>query len=282
MEIKANIMDDTAVARALKRVSHEIIERNDSLENVVLIGIKSRGIPLAGIIAENVKKYEGVSLDVGELDISLYRDDLAEYDRLKGTDDEISLPDFDMKCEALLPLFDKEHPLKAHFHCHRADDIFTAVRLSEEFGLDYVLIHCTDGAVIAEELAEEKPAIVLGPIFGDRGKPELANHDISTPAVLAAQGLKFALCTDHPETPIQYLPLTAALAVRGGLSREEALRCITINAAETLGAADRTGSVEVGKDADFTLFTGDPLDIMTTPELTVIRGAVAYRKPCAY
>ena len=78
MEIKANIMDDTAVARALKRVSHEIIERNDSLENVVLIGIKSRGIPLAGIIAENVKKYEGVSLDVGELDISLYRDDLAE------------------------------------------------------------------------------------------------------------------------------------------------------------------------------------------------------------
>lgn len=78
MEIKANIMDDTAVARALKRVSHEIIERNDSLENVVLIGIKSRGIPLAGIIAENVKKYEGVALDVGELDISLYRDDLAE------------------------------------------------------------------------------------------------------------------------------------------------------------------------------------------------------------
>ena len=210
-----------------------------------------------------------------------YRDDLAEYNRLKGTDDEISLPDYDMKCEALLPLFDKEHPLKAHFHCHRADDIFTAVRLSEEFGLDYVLIHCTDGAVIAEELAEDKPAIVLGPIFGDRGKPELANHDISTPAVLAAQGLKFAICTDHPETPIQYLPLTAALAVRGGLSRDEALRCITINAAEALGAADRTGSVEVGKDADFTLFAGDPLDIMTTPELTVIRGAVAYRKPSA-
>lgn len=82
MEIKANIMDDTAVARALKRVSHEIIERNDSLENVVLIGIKSRGIPLAGIIAENVKKYEGVSLDMGELDISLYRDDLAEKAKL--------------------------------------------------------------------------------------------------------------------------------------------------------------------------------------------------------
>lgn len=207
-----------------------------------------------------------------------YRDDLAEYNRLKGTDDEISQPDFDIKCEALLPLFDKEHPLKAHFHCHRADDIFTAMRISEEFGLDYVLIHCTDGAVIAEDLAADMPAVVLGPVFGDRGKPELANHDISTPAVLAKHGMKFALCTDHPETPIQYLPLIAALAVRGGLSREEALRCITINAAETLGAADRIGSVEVGKDADFTLFSGDPLSLMSTPELTAIKGQIAFRK----
>ncbi len=206
-----------------------------------------------------------------------YRDDLAEYNRLKGTEDEISLPDYDMKCEALLPLFDKENPLKAHFHCHRADDIFTAMRISEEFGLDYVLIHCTDGALIADDLGTDKPAVVLGPIFGDRGKPELAHHDISTPAVLAKHGLKFALCTDHPETPIQYLPLTAALAVRGGLSREEALRCITINAAQTLGAADRIGSIQPGKDADFTLFSGDPLDIMSAPEITVIKGQIAFK-----
>lgn len=207
-----------------------------------------------------------------------YRDDLAEYHRLKGTDDEISLPELDMKCEALLPLFDPEKPLKAHFHCHRADDIFTAIRISKEFGLDYVLIHCTDSALISEELAQDKPAITLGPIFGDRGKPELAHHDISTPAALAGQGLKFALCTDHPETPIQYLPLTAALSVRGGLSREEALRCITVNAAETLGVADRIGTIECGKDADFTLFSGDPLDMMSTPELTVIKGRTAFRK----
>lgn len=207
-----------------------------------------------------------------------YRDDLAEYNRLKGTEDEISQPDYDMKCEALLPLFDRDNPLKAHFHCHRADDIFTAMRISEEFGLDYVLIHCTDGALIADDLGADKPAVVLGPIFGDRGKPELAHHDISTPAVLAKHGLKFALCTDHPETPIQYLPLTAALAVRGGLSREEALRCITINAAQTLGAADRIGSVQPGKDADFTLFSGDPLDIMSAPEMTVIKGQIAFKK----
>jgi len=132
-----------------------------------------------------------------------YSEDIAEYERLKGTEDEISRPDFDIKCEALLPLFDKEHPLKAHFHCHRADDIFTAQRLANEFGLDYVLIHCTDGALIADELAEDSPAIVLGPIFGDRGKPELANHDISTPAVTGL--LRPRLLLPHERYDVQEL-----------------------------------------------------------------------------
>lgn len=206
-----------------------------------------------------------------------YRDDLAEYERLKGTDDEVSLPDYDAKCEALLPLFDKEHPLKAHFHVHRADDIFTAIRLSKEFSLDYVLIHCTDGAVIADELAEDSPAVVMGPLFGDRGKPELHNHEITTPAVLHKNGIRFAICTDHPETPIQYLPLTAALAVRGGLDRETALRAITITAAEIIGVESRLGSISVGKDADFSLFDGDPLDLRVTPKLVYVNGKEAFR-----
>ena len=92
-----------------------------------------------------------------------YKEDMDEYKRNQndeGTDDEVSKPDFDAKCEALLPLFNKENKLKAHFHCHRADDIFTAVRIAKEFGLDYVLIHCTDGGIIADELAEERPAAV--------------------------------------------------------------------------------------------------------------------------
>ncbi len=207
-----------------------------------------------------------------------YLADKQEYERLKGTDDEVSEPDYDIKCEALLPLFAEENPLKAHFHCHRADDIFTAVRISKEFGLDYVLIHCTDGGVIAEELAEDNPAVVVGPLFGDRGKPELHNHDITTPKILSDNGIQFAICTDHPETPIQYLPLTAALAVRGGLSREEALRAITITAARTIGIDDVVGSVEVGKQADFSLFAGDPLDLTVTPEMVVVSGRTAYTK----
>ena len=206
-----------------------------------------------------------------------YRDDLEEYERLKGTDDEVSLPDYDAKCEALLPLFDKEHPLKAHFHVHRADDIFTAIRLAKEFSLDYVLIHCTDGAVIADELAEDSPAVIVGPLFGDRGKPELHNHEITTPAVLHKNGIRFAICTDHPETPIQYLPLTAALAVRGGLDRETALRAITITAAEIIGVDGRLGSIAAGKDADFSLFDGDPLDLRVTPKLVFVNGKEAFK-----
>ena len=111
-----------------------------------------------------------------------YKEDMDEHFRTKGTDDEVSKPDFDAKCEALVPLFDAKKPLKAHFHCHRADDIFTAVRIAKEFKLDYALIHCTDGGIIADELSEDKPKVVLGPIFGDRGKPELKNHSITTPA----------------------------------------------------------------------------------------------------
>lgn len=201
-----------------------------------------------------------------------YKSDLDEYAAKKGTDDEVGKPDFDAKCEALLPLFNEKDKLKAHFHCHRADDIFTAIRIAKEFDLDYVLIHCTDGGIIAEELAEDAPAVVLGPLFGDRGKPELANHDISTPKVLAEHGLSFAICTDHPETPIQYLPMTAALAVRGGLSREDALKAITVNAATILGVSDRIGSIDVGKDADLVLFSGDPLDLTVTPDAVIVSG----------
>lgn len=209
-----------------------------------------------------------------------YKDDLLEYYAKKGTDDEVGKPDLDVKCEALLPLFESagKKRLKAHFHCHRADDIFTAIRIAREFSLDYVLIHCTDGGIIADELEEDKPAAVLGPLIGDRGKPELAHHDITTPKLLAEHGIEFAVCTDHPETPIQYLPLTAALSVRGGLPREEALKAITINAAEILGAADRVGSIEPGKDADFALFSGDPLDVAVTPDIVIVGGEIAFGK----
>ena len=199
-----------------------------------------------------------------------YMEELKEYERTKGTDDESARPDFDIKCEALLPLLERK--IKAHFHCHRMDDIFTAIRIAKEFSIDYVLIHATDGWLAAEELADERAQCVIGPLLADRCKPELVHQSIENAARLHKRGVLFAICSDHPETPIQYLPVTAGIAVRGGLSKEEAVRAITINPAKICGIDDRVGSIEEGKDADIAAFRGEIFDITEKPEFVIIGG----------
>ncbi len=181
-----------------------------------------------------------------------------------------ALPEFDIKSEALIPLF--EHKLKAHFHCHRADDIMTAVRISKEFDLDYVLVHCTEGHKIADILGREKASALIGPVICDRGKPELAELTTANAEILNKNGVKTAICTDHPELPVQYLPTSAAYCVKAGLPHEEAYKALTINPAEIIGISDRVGSIKIGKDADFAIFNGDPLDIMTKCTAVFING----------
>lgn len=200
-----------------------------------------------------------------------YMEEMAEYEKTKGTDDETSRPDYDIKCEALIPVLNRE--IKVHFHCHRADDIFTAVRLAEEFSLDYVLIHATEGGLIADELDKDTQC-VIGPVFGDRCKPELMNADIANGKKLTDGGMEIAICTDHPENPIQYLPSMAGLAMRGGLTEKQALEAITINPARFCGIEDRVGSLETGKDADIVLFSGTFHDISKTPEIVIMNGEV--------
>ena len=199
-----------------------------------------------------------------------YMEDMEEYERTKGTDDESSRPDLDMKCEALIPLLKRR--IKAHFHCHRQDDMFTAIRIAKEFAIDYVLIHATDGHLIADELADERTQCIIGPLLADRCKPELVNQSIANAAKLHKKGVEIAICSDHPETPIQYLPVTAGIAVRGGLSREEAIRAITINPARFCDIDDRVGSIEPGKDADITAFRGEIFDITEKPEFVILGG----------
>ncbi len=200
-----------------------------------------------------------------------YMEEIAEYEKTKGTDDETGRPDYDIKCEALIPVLNRE--IKVHFHCHRADDIFTAVRLAEEFNLDYVLIHATEGGLIADEL-DKGTQCVIGPVFGDRCKPELMNADISNGKKLTDNGMEIAICTDHPENPIQYLPSMAGLAMRGGLTEKQALEAITINPARFCGIDNRVGSLEAGKDADIVLFSGTFYDISKTPEIVIMNGEV--------
>lgn len=185
-------------------------------------------------------------------------------------DPEKEPPDFDAKLEALLPVVRGELP--AHFHAHRADDIATAIRIAKEFSLDYVLIHATEGHLVADILAREGARVVTGPIIGDRSKPELLHQTLENTARLVSAGVKAAICTDHPENPVQYLPLGAGLCVRHGLSEEQALRAITIDAAEIAGIADRVGSITPGKDADLVLYAGSPFKLDALPEAVWLNG----------
>ncbi len=192
--------------------------------------------------------------------------------RFEEHPDEEEPPEYDAKCEALLPVL--EGDVKAHFHCHRADDICTAVRIAKEFHLDLVIVHGTEAHIAADLFGEWKLSMITGPLFCDRCKPELRHAEIFNTAKLYQAGVKIAICTDHPEVPVQYLPLSAALAVKGGLPREAALRAITSEAADILGVSERIGRIQAGLDADLVLFAGDPLDMMHSPEMVMINGKI--------
>jgi imidazolonepropionase-like amidohydrolase len=201
-----------------------------------------------------------------------YLETITKFNSAKDTDGETALPDFDIKCEALIPVLKGE--VKIHAHCHRCDDIFTAIRLAKEFGLELVVVHGTDSPKVAEELKKDDIPVILGPIICDRGKPELAGHSITAAAALGRHNVKFAICTDHPVVPVQYLPLSAGLAVRGGLSEEYALKAITVEAAEICGVSDSVGSIEAGKDADLVVFNKNMkfYEVLSVPKAVFIRG----------
>ena len=135
-------------------------------------------------------------------------------------------------------------------------------------------LHCTDGHFIADELAEEDASCVIGPVICDRCKPEMANLTPANAGILSSHGIKVAICTDHAEVPIEYLPLSAAIAVKNGLDYEKGLEAITCTAAEIAGISDRVGSVKTGLDADLTLFSGDPLDVMVSPDMVICGGKI--------
>ncbi len=189
-----------------------------------------------------------------------YNKNKTEYENDPANHDE---PEYDPKCEALLPLIRRE--IAAHFHAHTADDIFTALRIAKEYGIRAVIVHGTEGYTITEALKEETEGVLSGPIMTDRSKPELKNLAIKSPGMLASGGVNTALITDHPETPIDLLMVSAAVAVRGGMSKSDAMRAITAVPAKICGIYDRVGSIEKGKDADFVVFKGDPFDVTNKP-----------------
>lgn len=179
-------------------------------------------------------------------------------------------PAYDPKLEAMIPVIKGELPLKAH--AHRADDIFTAIRIAREYGLKLTIDHCTEGALIASDLAKEGYPVAVGPSFGHASKFELRNKSFETPGILAKAGCQVSIITDSPVIQQQYLPLCAGLAVKNGMDEFAALQAITINAARHIGIEDRVGSLEEGKDADIVIANGNPLISDTAIEKVLLDG----------
>ena len=189
-------------------------------------------------------------------------------------DDPAKKPAFDMKLEALLPVIRGEIPLKAH--AHKANDIFTAIRIAEEFGVRLTLEHVTEGHLIAEELAETCYPMAVGPTMTHASKVELVNKSWTTPGVLAKAGCQVSIITDNSVIQQELLPLCAGMAVKAGMDPFQALQAITINPAKHIGIAERVGSLEVGKDADLVVTDGCPFEIHTQVRYVLIDGKMVF------
>ena len=205
---------------------------------------------------------------------ALLRETLYKARQYVQDKDKGMLEKEDFQMEPWVPVFRREIPLKAH--AHRADDILTVIRIATEFGLDITIDHGTESHLIADEIKASGFPVIVGPELTSRSKIEVKNMNLRTNKVLSEAGILFAITTDHPVTMLQYLPLCAGIAVKNGLSVEDGLKAITINAARICRVDDRVGSLKKGKDADIAIFTGNPMEVFTETLYTIVNGQVVY------
>lgn len=217
---------------------------------------------IAAIIRDQLKKAQR------------YMEDMEKAQNDEDTDP----PEVDIKCEALLPVLRRE--IKAHIHAHRADDIATAIRLAGEFGLDLVVIHGTEGHLIADTIATAAVPVVCGPIISTRSKPELRNQERWNAARLAENGVAVSICTDAPVIPAEMLATSAAICAKEGLATEKALAGITWEAAKIAGIQDRVGAIIPGLDADILVFDHNPLDLLERPAQIFLSGEALIEGSC--
>ena len=205
---------------------------------------------------------------------ALLRESLIKAKNYKNKKEEAASKEevfeIDPKLEALLPVLNKEIPLKAH--AHRADDICTAIRIAKEFDVLLTLEHCTEGHMIADYIAENKLCAMVGPTFGSRTKIELKNISFDTARILTEKGIKVSIITDHPVIPQGSLNMCAALAMKAGLPEQEALKAVTINPAQVLGIDHLKGELRENMDADVVIWDKHPLDLQAKTERVYVLG----------
>ncbi|MBQ9969226.1 MAG: amidohydrolase [Oscillospiraceae bacterium] len=195
-------------------------------------------------------------------------------DKLKAAEtDPSKAPEPDFRLDALVPVVRGE--MRCRIHAHRSDDIMTAIRYAEEFGLDYTIEHCTEGHMIVDALKKRNIRCTIGPHLWAPTKQELWNMTIENAGILANAGLQVSLTADEGSRTA-YLPATIGLLMRNGLSEKAAFEGVTINPAKTLGLEDRVGSLEVGKDADIAIFDGHPFSSLSLCRLSMIDGEVVH------
>ena len=199
-----------------------------------------------------------------------YQRQWAEYRKKAAAGKEASPPDRDLALEPLVEVLERKRTV--HFHSHRADDLMTAMRIAEEFGFELVIHHGTEGYRVADQLAHHNIPVSLTLVDSPGGKLEAAALLEENAAVLEKAGVKIAINTDDFITESRFLLRTGAIAVRGGLSEDAALRALTRNPAEMLHLEDRLGSLEKGKDADFVILSGPPFSVYTQVLETYIDG----------
>lgn len=197
-------------------------------------------------------------------------------DRAEDIGDKTLRPQYDSRLEALELVIRRKIPIKAH--AHRADDILTALRIAKEFDVDITLDHCTEGHLIIPELVQSKKGVIVGPSFIFKSKIELRNRTFLTVKALVDAGCVVAIMTDLPCSPLSFLPIAAGLAMREGLTEEEAMACVTINPARILGLENRIGSLDPGKDADLLVHDLHPFtNLLGKNRLTMINGKIVYQ-----
>ena len=267
----ANVIGGTGVVLKTtpKTTTDEMVIRNPSGMKIAfgenprrVYGVERKAMPstrmgVAGVLRDWLQKT---------------RNYLDKQDKFK--DDPEKQPEYDIKLEAMAPVLRKEIPFRAH--AHRADDVATAIRVCEEFDVGMSWEHATEGHRIADYIAKKGIPAVWGPSLTARPKWEMRELSYDTPRIMHEAGVKFAIQTDAVGSSIRFLPICAAMSVKYGLPYDYALKAITIIPAEIIGVSDRVGSIEVGKDADLRLLSGDPLDVMTKVQKVIIDGEVVH------
>lgn len=195
-----------------------------------------------------------------------------EYHRQYHTDKK---PKFDMKLHSLMRIFDG---MLVKFTAHQAYDIVTAIRLGQEFNLNYTVDKCSEAYLIASELKQFDTRFIIGPAYGGKREHEIRNRDTIIASIMEKSDLDFSISTGHPGVDISMSMIQTIMMHKKGLSRERALQAMTIDAARMVGLDHRVGSIEVGKDADMVIWDGEPLDYYSSPRMVLIDGNVVYKK----